>query len=148
MNDITLLKSAVGSNVAPGGFACLRNNGERKIRIVGTDMADDPTIKQLVDAYYKVPAATDPNYCDIMLSICKKEKVDIYIPGISAEVSAISKRKKEFDDLGVILSISNQDSVEIANNKLLTYQTLEKYGIPVPNYYAVYSVDDFINFYT
>ncbi len=144
MRDITVLKSAVGSNVAPGGLACLRNNGERKIKIIGVDMSDDPTISQLVDIFYKVPASTDPNYCDIMFDICRRENVDIYIPGISAEVSAISKREKDFTDLGVILSISNQESVLIANNKLLTYRKLREKGIPVPNFYAVRSVSDFI----
>ena len=144
MRNITVLKSAVGSNVMPGGLACLRNNGERKIKVVGVDMADDPSIKQLVDVYYKVPAATSPDYCDIMLDICRKEKVDIYLPAISAEVSVISARRKEFTDLGVILSISNQESVKVANNKLLTYKKLREYGIPVPNFYAVHSVSDFI----
>ena len=89
LNDITILLSAAGSPSMPGGLACYRSNGERNIRIVGMDMSDDPSIKYMVDVFYKVPAANDKNYCDIVLDICKREKVDVYLPGISAEVSAV-----------------------------------------------------------
>lgn len=53
-------------------------------------------------------------------------------------------RKDDFDAIGTIISASNIKSVEIANNKLHTYQALEKAGIPVPKYYGVHTVDDFI----
>ena len=144
MRDITVLLSACGSPTMPGQLKCFRENGERNIRIIGVDMAEDPTTRFFVDEFYKVPAATDENYCDVVLEICKKEKVDIYFPNVSAEVSAVAKRKSEFEKIGTIISLSNQESVEIANNKLTTYQILEKAGIPVPEYYPVRSVEDFI----
>ncbi len=144
MRDITVLLSACGSPTMPGQLRCFRENGERNIRIVGVDMAEDPTTRFFVDEFYKVPAATDKNYCDVVLDICKKENVDIYFPNVSAEVSAVAKRKHEFEEIGTIISLSNQESVEIANNKLKTYQTLKKAGISVPEFYPVYSVEDFI----
>ena len=144
MRDSTVLWSACGSPTMPGQLKCFRENGERNIRIIGVDMAEDPTTRFFVDEFYKVPAATDENYCDVVLDICRKEKVDIYFPNVSAEVSAVAKRKNEFEEIGTIISLSNQESVEIANNKLTTYQILEKAGIPVPEYYPVHSVEDFI----
>lgn len=144
LRDITILLSACGSPTAPGGINAVRNNGERNIRVVGVDMAADPSIKYYVDAFYQVPAASAPNYIDIILDICKKEHVDIYFPNISLEVGAAVKRKADFDAIGTIISASNMKSVEVANNKLLTYQTLEKAGLPVPRYYGVHSVEDFV----
>ena len=41
--------------------------------------------------------------------------------------------------------MSNMKSIEIANNKLHTYQTLEKAGIPVPRYCGVHSVEEFVD---
>lgn len=144
LNDITLLVSAAGSPTAPGGYACYRSNGERNIRIIGMDMAEDPSIAYMVDVFYKVPAATADNYCDIVLDICKREKVDVYLPTISAEVGAVAARIDEFETLGVKVSVSNMESVEISNNKLHTYQALEKAGIPVPKYCGVHSVEEFV----
>lgn len=144
LKDITVLLSASSSPSMPGMLKAIKNNGERNIRTIGVDMACDPSAKYMVDAFYQVPRADAPEYCDVILEICKKEKVDIYFPTISAEVDAIVARQDEFKALGVKLSVSNIESVNISNNKLHTYQTLEKAGIPVPKYYAVHSVEDFI----
>ena len=144
LKDITVLFSACGSPSAPGFMNTIRQNGERNIKIIGLDMASEPSVKYLVDTFYQVPSATADNYIDIVLSICEKEGVNIYFPSISAEVSAVVKRKAEFDALGVIVSTSNQESVLISNNKLLTYQTLENAGIRVPKYYGVHTVEDFV----
>ena len=57
MKEITILLSACGSPSMPGMIACFRNNGERRIRIVGMDMSEEPSNRYLVDAFYTVPAA-------------------------------------------------------------------------------------------
>lgn len=142
--DITVLMSASSSPSMPGMIKCFKNVKERNIRVVGVDMSDDPSAKFMVDAFYQVPAASAPNYADIMLDICKKEKVDVYFPNVSAEVSAVVARKDEFEALGVKLSVSNMESVAISNNKLKTYEALEKADIPVPRYYGVHTVEDFV----
>lgn len=144
LKDITVLMSASSSPSMPGMIKCLRNNGERNIKVIGIDMTSDPSAKFMVDRFYQVPAASDSNFCDIVLDICREEKVDVYFPNVSAEVEAVVARKEEFDKLGVHLSVSNMESVTVSNNKLHTYQALEKAGIPVPRYYAVHSVEDFI----
>lgn len=142
--DITVLMSASSSPSMPGMIKCFKNVKERNIRVVGVDMSDDPSAKFMVDAFYQVPAASAPNYADIMLDICKKEKVDLYFPNVSAEVSAVVARKDEFEAFGVKLSVSNMESVAISNNKLKIYEALEKAGIPVPRYYGVHTVEDFV----
>ncbi|MBD9101266.1 MAG: ATP-grasp domain-containing protein [Bacteroides caccae] len=144
MKDITILFSACSSPSAPGMFHFLKNVEERNIRIVGVDMQEEPSVYYMVDAFYQVPAASDPDYVDIVLDICKKENVIIYFPNISAEVEAVVNRKAEFDAVGVKLSVSNLDSILISNNKLKTYQMLQDAGIDVPKFYRVHSVEDFI----
>lgn len=144
LKDITVLYSASNSPTSPGISMWNRKITERKVRSVGMDMTSDPSAKYMTDVFYRVPPATDKDYIDIVLDICRKEKVDIFIPGISAELPKIAERMDEFKELGVIVSISNQESIKIANNKLHTYQELEKVGIPVPKYYPVSSVEDFI----
>lgn len=143
--DLTILISASDSPSMPGILDCFRRNGERKIRTVGIDMAAEPSAKYIVDSFYQVPPATAPDYCDIVLDICRKEKVDIYFPTISAEVDVITGRRAEFEALGTILSVSDQEAVKIANNKLQTYMLLEKCGIAVPPYYAVHSIQNFVD---
>ena len=142
--DLTVLMSACNSSSMPGVYKSFKNNGERDIKVIGVDMCADPSVKYIVDVFYQVPPVSADNYVDVLLDICEKEKVDIYFPSISLEVNKLAERRDEFENKGIKLSISNLDSVAIANNKLHTYQLLEKAGIPVPRYYGVHSVEDFI----
>lgn len=144
LKDLTVLMSATSSPTMPGAYRSFKNIKERNVRLIGADMTADPSAKYLVDSFYQVSPVSAANYIDEILGICKKENVNIYFPSISAEVTKVAERKEEFDAIGVKVSISNLESVEIANNKLHTYQVLEKAGIPVPKYYGVHSVEDFI----
>lgn len=145
MRDVTVLLSASGSPTIPGMIKCFRTNGERKIRIIGVDMSDDPTCRFLVDSFYKVPAVTDSSYCSVLLDICKHEHVDIYFPNISEEVSALVEYQHDFANAGIRLSMPNPESIRIANDKLLTYRTLKNAGIPVPDFVEIKTVEDFKN---
>lgn len=144
LKDITVLMSASSSPSMPGMIKCLRKNGERNVKVVGIDMTSDPSAKYMVDVFYQVPVASDPKFCDVVLDICQKEKVDVYFPNVSTEVEVVVAHKAEFEALGVHLSVSSMDSVAISNNKLHTYQILEKAGISVPRYYRVNSIEDFV----
>lgn len=144
LRPITVLKSATSSPTMMGAKERYHNNPERDIRLIGVDMTSDPSAKYLVDVFYQVPPVTDDSYIDVILDICKKEHVDIYMPGISAEVTKVAARRDEFEELGVKLSISNLESVAIANNKLKSYMLLQEHGIPVPKFYGVHNVEDFI----
>ena len=50
----------------------------------------------LVDKYYQVPKYTDSNFVDVLLNICKNEKVDVFFPHISMELPSILKRMDRF----------------------------------------------------
>ena len=145
LRDLTVLLSAANSPSMPGQLSCFRHNGERNIRIIGVDMSDDPSLKYLVDVFYQMPAADDPRYCDMILNICKREKVDVYFPNISAELNAVVARKEEFEKVGTHIAVSNHESISIGNNKLKTYDFLKSKGIPVPKYYGIHSLQDFID---
>ena len=142
LKDITVLVSACGYQFMPALADCLKNNGERKVRIVGTDMNYDETILQMVDAFYQVPKAKDPSYCDVVLDICEKEKVDIILPTMSAELIPLLDNLNRFEEKGIIVSISNRHSIEVTNNKLNFYKFMRENNLPMVDFYQVNSVED------
>ena len=144
MKDITVLLTACGVQFIPGLVNCLKDNGERNIRLVGTNMEDDKTLYFLFDAFYVVPAATDSKYVDSLLDICKKEKVDILLPFMSAELPFLIDRKDEFEKIGTRVSVSHRESVDIANNKLKFYEFLKAQGLKVPKFHAVRRIDELL----
>ncbi len=144
MKDLVVLTTASGSPSAPGFNRSLKNNGERKITIIGTDMKADSTITQYADKLYLVPSAEDPNYVDSLLDICLKEHVDVLIPGISAELPKLQKRKDEFLAIGTRVSVSDGEGVEIANDKIRLYQFMKEKGMKVPNFYIAKNLDELV----
>lgn len=137
MRDITVMLTACGVQFLPGLVNCLRKNGERNIRIIGTDIQDDPTLYDFVDELYVVPRATSPNYVDNLLEICEKEKVDVLLPFMSAELLSLFDAKEKFKKIGTKVSVSNRHSIEVANDKLKFYQYLKENGLPIPKFYPL-----------
>lgn len=142
MRDITILLTASGSPSMPGLVKCFKNNGERNIRIIGTDMRDDASIKLMVDVFCQVPSASSEEYIDCLIEICKKEKVDVVIPGMSQELFKMLINKNKFEKIGTKLSISEGDSLIIANNKLKLYQFMARNNLPVAKFYPVTHVSE------
>lgn len=142
LRDITVLVSACGYQFMPALADCLKNNGERNIRIVGTDMNYDETILQMVDAFYQVPKAKDPSYCDVVLDICEKEKVDIILPTMSAELIPLLDNLDRFTEKGIVVSISNRKSIETTNNKLRFYEFMRDNHLPMVDFCAVHNVEE------
>ncbi|MGN0506552.1 MAG: ATP-grasp domain-containing protein [Lachnospiraceae bacterium] len=144
MRDLTVLVSACGAQFMPGLADCLKQNGERNIRIIGVDMGADKTILQMVDAFYQVPRATDSTYVDRLLEICKREKVDVVMPFMSAELIPLIDRKAEFEDIDTKVSVSDRRSVEITNNKYRFYEFLKENNLPVPKFCVIKKADDLV----
>ena len=143
MRPVTVMMSASGSQFAPGIIKCFKDNGEREIKVVGGDMSTDPTNQYLVDKFYRVPAVKDPTYADVLLDICKKEKVDIFFPQMSAELPVLLENISRFDDAGIKVSITRNDSLYIANNKLKLFEFMKENNIPVSKFSVISSLDDF-----
>jgi carbamoyl-phosphate synthase large subunit len=103
----------------------------------------DPTIEQFVDKCYFAPAAVDPTYIDCLLDICKKEKVDVLLPGISDELLPLCERKSEFESIGTKVSVSNAYSIDVCTNKRKFYDFLAENGIKTPDYRRVTTLEEF-----
>lgn len=143
MKKITVLLSASGSQFAPGIIKCIKNNGEREIKVVGVDMSDDPSNIFLVDSFYRVPSTKSKNYIDSILDICQKEKVDILLPQMSAELPIYLDNLKRFEDIGTTVSMTDTPDVNIANNKLRLFEFMKVKEIPTPNFLGVHSFQEF-----
>lgn len=148
LNDVAILITAVGTQSMPGLADCFHNNGERKIRIVGADISDDCTIKQMVDKLYKVPRVCDDGYVDSLIDICKREKIDIFFPFMDEEIEFIYNRIKDFEELGVKVSLPSRKAIDITIDKLSFYNFMRDNGLTVPRYYSaknIYELEEACN---
>ncbi len=99
---------------------------------VGTIVAADaselaPAIYD-ADKYYTVPPITAEGYIDIILDICKKEKINGVLSLIDPELSLLAKFKKDFRALGTTVIGSSYELCEVSLDKYKMYQWLIEHG--------------------
>ena len=144
MKDITILITAAGTQSMPGLVDCFRNNRERNIRVIATDMNDDKTILHMADAFYQVPMVNEKNYIDTILDICRIEKVDIFFPFMDEELNLVLNNIERFKQLGTLVSISSENVINITNDKLNFYNFLRENKIYVPKYYEASTIEEVV----
>ena len=143
LRNLTVMVTAAGAQFTPGLFRCLRENGERDIRIIGVDCDEDATIKQMVDVVYKVPKVSDAGYVDSLLAICHQEHVDVLLPSMSAELPLLIGSKDKFQVNGTHVSVGSAKAVSTCLSKLRLYEFMQSHDIPTPKYHAIRSLKEF-----
>jgi carbamoyl-phosphate synthase large subunit len=131
---ITVLVSASG---APGTAALLRSlreNGEREVRLVGTDMSERSVGRHLCDAFHLVPAGSDPGFPDAMLDVATREGVDAVLPQSSFDLEGLAAHRESFP---MPVLVSHPDTIHRSNDKAETYAFLHRIGVPAPRFRRV-----------
>lgn len=130
MRDLTILLTASG---APGTAAlvrALRENGERELRLVGTDMSKLAIGRHLCDVFHVTPAGGDAGFAEAVLDICDRERVDAVIPQSSYELLALAEAKNRFG--GTTVLVASVEAVRRSNDKAETYALLDRIGVRGP----------------
>ena len=97
-------------------------------RVIATDMqAVAPAIYE-ADAYYLVPRISDPGYLDIVLDICRREKITGVLSLIDPELSLLAENQARFEELGVTVIGSSYELCERALDKMDMYHWLTTHG--------------------
>ncbi|MCD8484170.1 ATP-grasp domain-containing protein [Candidatus Woesebacteria bacterium] len=64
-----------------------------------------------------------------MLEICERYEIEVVVPIVDEEVLLLSQNKVAFADKGVKIVASSHETVQNCNDKLKTYQALQKEGV-------------------
>ena len=143
--EIKVLLTAAGGIHALGIIDCLKNNYEkRKIKVICTDIVEKELLRYKADGFYIVPKGNSKKFINSILTICKKEKIDIIIPSNPHEILSISKNIKLFNQKNIKTTIPNFNNLNLILNKEKTYSKLKKIGIKIPKYYRVTNYKEFI----
>ncbi len=111
--------------------------------IVVTDMTELAPAIYEADRHYQVPRITDPGYMELILDICKKEKISAVLSLIDPELSLLAGYKDKFAEIGVTVIGSSYDLCERALDKIQMYTWLSEHG-----YNCAKSYTDKNDFYT
>lgn len=116
----------------PTVISLLRQQKDFSVHIVACDM--DPLSAGLyfADSHYLVPKANHPNYIPRLLSICKKERINVVLPLLSSELPVLSQNIDHFKKHDVEVIISAWPTIKTSQDKWLTYLFFRKHRIPTP----------------
>ena len=134
LRPITVLVSASG---APGTAAllhALRRNGERDLRLVGTDMSERSVGRHLCDAFHIVPAGSDPAFPDAMRDVVERERADVVLPQSSFDLEGLAAHRERFP---VPVLVSRPETIHRSNDKAESYDLLHRIGVPAPEFRRV-----------
>lgn len=129
MNDLTVLVTASGSPGTAALVRALRENGERRVRVVGTDMAELAVGRHLCDAFHVVPPGDDPGFAEALVELAEREDVDAVLPQSSYDLPGLAAARERFP---CAVLVASPEAVRRSNDKAETYALLDAIGAPGP----------------
>lgn len=122
--NILLLSSGTRNKIVQYFKAALAGKG----KVVCTDMSNlAPSIYE-ADKFYTVPRMTAPGYIEVIIDICKKEKIDGVFSLIDPELSLLAENKERFEEVGTTVIGSSYELCERALDKFEMYKWLIENG--------------------
>lgn len=122
--NILLLSSGTRNKIVQYFKKTLNGKGN----VICTDMSNlAPSIYE-ADKFYTVPRMTAPGYLDVILDICKKEKIDGVLSLIDPELSLLAENREKFAKVGTTVIGSSYELCERSLDKYEMYNWLTGHG--------------------
>jgi len=134
---ITVLVTASGAPGTAALLRALRMNGERSVRLVGTDMSPQAVGRHFCDRFYVVPRGSDPAFADTLLEVAAGERVDAILPQSSFDLLGLAEARERFAEAGIAVLVSPPDAIRRANDKAEAYALLQRIGVRAPSWRRV-----------
>ena len=80
------------------------------------------------DKYYIVPPISAPGYIDIILDICRKERIAGILSLIDPELSLLAANEERFREVGTTVVGSSYELCEMSLDKMQMYEWLKTHG--------------------
>ena len=103
--------------------------------IIATNSDMNTTAMSVADKAFESPIIYDEKYIPFLLEICKSEKIDMLISLFDIDLMILAKNKSRFEKMGVKVIVSNENIINICNDKFEMLKYLKKINMPVPKTY-------------
>lgn len=103
--------------------------------IIATNSDMNTTAMSVADKAFESPIIYDEKYIPFLLEICKSEKIDMLISLFDIDLMILAKNKSRFEEMGVKVIVSDENIINICNDKFEMLKYLKKINMPVPKTY-------------
>lgn len=92
--------------------------------VMATDCSDMAPALYEADKYFIVPKMNNNGYLDVILDICKANKIDAVFSLIDSELSLLAEHKQDLLNIGTVPIVSDFKAVEMCFDKYCMYKFL------------------------
>lgn len=124
MTNILILSAGTRNKVVQYFKKALSGKG----LVIATDCSNLAPAIYDADKYYIVPRMTDDGYLDVILDICKNEKIAGVLSLIDPELSLLSENVEKFESVGTRVIGSSYELCERSLDKYEMYKWLVENG--------------------
>lgn len=135
-----ILVTCAGSGVGQSALDSL--NLVNKHYVIGCDAKKDVYAFNYCNKFYEVPSIYSTDYTEKIIEICKKEKIDVVIPGHDGELLIFAKKINLFDKNNIKVIVSKPDIIEISRDKYRWFKYFSDKGCSIVN---TKKISDFVN---
>lgn len=124
-----VLITAIGGDIAQGVASIVREVRPR-YRFIGVDIHAEHGGTMFVDAFHRIPPASDPSYFPALTSIIEKESVDVVLPMSEPELRVLLPLMYQATNVKWISA--GAEAIATGLDKLTTAMRLKELGIAMP----------------
>lgn len=107
----------------------------RRGRVIACDAsATAPALAQ-ADQKIIVPPMDHPDYCDVLLSICRDNRVRLIVSVNDLELSTLARSASRFHEVGTIPLVASPEIVATCHDKWAAFRWLKAHGLSTPETY-------------
>jgi len=133
-----IIVTGAGGPAASNFIKSLRMAPE-KFYIIGIDINHYHLELSDVEKTYIVPPISSPNYLKILNWLIKKEKIELVHPQPDPEVAFLSENREK---INAKMFLPFKNTIRICQNKIETYNILQKNSVPVGKSYFINTEKD------
>lgn len=100
--------------------------------IFGADMQLSAPALSAADVKLKVPSVYSLEYIDVIVDICKKNKIDLLISLNDLELPVLAKNQGRFEEVGTTVLVSSINVIDICFDKYKTAEFVKEIGLETP----------------
>lgn len=130
----TVMLTSVSQEMSADTVARLKFNSRHKIKVVAVDRRSDAEAGCFADVFECVEAWDNEGYARAVADLVDKHKVDMVLPLIDADVSALAGFKDLFTQKNCVLVCNDLPLIEVLSDKLRSYELFTHLGLPVADW--------------
>ena len=134
--SLTILLTSAGGGLAPQVIRFIKNSKVYKnTKVYAIDTRLNASGRYYADFFKVVSNGKTKNFINQINKICKKNKINLIIPGSDEDALNLSKNKSKIETKITRIACVSFEVLKILSDKSKTYNYLEKFNIPAPIWY-------------